>query len=129
MIKKRLFNLVFLIFFNIIIRGDDMDFDLLKELLIISMTASVIITNVVQKIKESCIKSSCACILVSFVVSMILGTLFAYTFANVSLIKSLWVGIFSFIGADVLYKTFEDKIFSSFTNISSKNEETQHIGE
>ena len=48
---------------------------------------------------------------------MIFGTLFALTFSDAKLQESLWVGLFSFIGADALYKTFEDKIFKSFANI------------
>lgn len=106
-----------------------MNLDLLKELLLVAVSASVVITSVVQKIKESCIKNSCTCILVSFGVSMILGPLFAYTFADISLVNSIWVGVFSFIGADVLYKTFEDKIFASFTTLYTKSEEQQHITE
>ena len=56
-------------------------------------------------------------IIVSFVVSMIFGTLFALTFSDAKLQESLWVGLFSFVGADTLYKAFEDKIFKSFANI------------
>ena len=48
---------------------------------------------------------------------MIFGTLFALTFSEAKLQESLWVGLFSFVGADTLYKTFEDKIFKSFANI------------
>ena len=48
---------------------------------------------------------------------MIFGTLFALTFSDAKLQESLWVGLFSFVGADTLYKTFEDKIFKSFANI------------
>lgn len=106
-----------------------MNYDLLKELLLVSITASILITNVVQKIKESCIKTSCGCIVASFLVSITLGTMFAYTFANINFINSIWVGIFSFIGADVLYKTFEDKLFASFTTLYKKDEEQQHIKE
>ena len=95
-----------------------LNLELIKNLLIISMASSVITTTLVQKIKESfAFKKSSFIIIVSFVVSMIFGTLFALTFSDAKLQESLWVGLFSFVGADTLYKTFEDKIFKSFANI------------
>ena len=95
-----------------------LNLELIKNLLIISMASSVITTSLVQKIKESfTFKKSSFIIIVSFVVSMIFGTLFALTFSNAELKESLWVGLFSFVGADTLYKAFEDKIFKSFANI------------
>ena len=95
-----------------------LNLELIKNLLIISVASSVITTSLVQKIKESFTfkKSSCI-IIVSFVVSMIFGTLFALTFSEAKMVESLWVGLFSFVGADTLYKAFEDKIFKSFANI------------
>ena len=95
-----------------------LNLELIKNLLIISMASSVINTTLVQKIKESLnFKKSSFIIIVSFVVSMIFGTLFALTFSDKKLQESLWVGLISFVGADALYKTFEDKIFKSFANI------------
>lgn len=95
-----------------------LNLELIKNLLIISMASSIITTTLVQKIKESfAFKKSSHVIVVSFVVSMIFGTLFASTFSDAKLQESLWVGLFSFIGADTLYKTFEDKVFKSFANI------------
>ena len=95
-----------------------LNLELIKNLLIISVASSVITTTLVQKIKESFnFKKSSCIIIVSFVVSMIFGTLFALTFSDAELKESLWVGLFSFVGSDTLYKTFEDKIFKSFANI------------
>ena len=89
-----------------------------KKLLIISVASSVNTTTLEQKIKESFnFKKSSLIIIVSFVVSMIFGTLFALTFSEAELKEALWVGLFSFVGADALYKAFEDKIFKSFANI------------
>ena len=51
---------------------------------------------------------------------MVIGTLFSLTFTDLNMINSLWVGLTSFIGADTVYKTFEDKIFKSFGEITKK---------
>lgn len=97
-----------------------MNFDLLKQILIIAMSSSVIVTSLVQKIKESCLKTSDLCIFISFTSSMIIGTLFAISFSNITFEYSLWVGLFTFIGADTLYKTFEEKIFKSFSTLNKE---------
>lgn len=98
------------------------ELELIKNLLTIAMASSVITTASVQKIKEAVtFKKSSRLVIVSFVVSMIFGTLFAVTFANVEIAEALWVGFFSFIGADAIYKMFEDKIFKSFAEIVENN--------
>ena len=95
-----------------------LNLELIKNLLIISVASSVITTALVQKIKESfAFKKSSVIIIVSCWVPRIFGTLFALTFSDAKLQESLWVGLFSFVGADPLYTAFEDKIFNSFANI------------
>ena len=101
-----------------------MNFDLLKQVLLISIGSSIITTTLVQKIKEGFkFKSSKNIIASSFGVSMVVGTLFSLTFTDLNFVNSLWVGLISFIGADAVYKTFEDKIFKSFGTISEKESE------
>lgn len=95
-----------------------LNFDLIKNILIIAIASSIVTTNLVQKIKESVkFKNSNCLVFVSFFVSMIFGTLFSLSFSDANLINSLWVGLFSFIGADMLYKMFEDKLFKPFSEI------------
>lgn len=48
---------------------------------------------------------------------MIIGTLFAICFSDLSIVNSLWVGLISWVGADAIYKTFEDKIFKPFSKM------------
>ena len=91
-------------------------FELIKNVLIVGIGAGIITTALVQKIKEG-LKTKKYLILISFIVSMIIGTLFAKYFSDLSIIYCLWAGLFSFIGADVLYKTFEDKIFTPFSKM------------
>lgn len=81
---------------------------------------SLIITNLVQKVKESfSIKCSNTCILISLGVSLIIGTLFALTFSSLNLISSIWSSLFSFLGADFLYKALENKVFKSLGDIKN----------
>ena len=49
---------------------------------------------------------------------MIIGVLFSLSFTDLSIFDSLWVGLISFIGADTIYKTFEDKIFNSLSSLN-----------
>lgn len=95
-----------------------LDFDLIKNVLIVGMASGIVTTAFVQKIKETIkFKKSNRLVIVSFIVSMVLGTLFSLSFSNTNLVNSLWVGLFSFIGADTLYKLFENKIFKPFGEI------------
>lgn len=101
-----------------------MNFELLKNVLIVAVGSSIITTTLVQKIKEGYkFKNSKNIIMSSFGVSMVVGTLFSLTFTDLNIVNSLWVGLISFIGADAVYKTFEDKIFKSFGTISEKESE------
>lgn len=93
-----------------------LNFELIKNVLIVGIGAGIITTALVQKIKEG-LKTKKYLVLISFIVSMIIGTLFAKYFSDLSIIYCLWAGLFSFIGADVLYKTFEDKIFTPFSKM------------
>ena len=105
-----------------------LNLDLIKEVLMVAMASSVITTSLVQKIKESfTFKKSNRLVIVSFIVSMIVGTLFALSFSDSNLIEALWVGLVSFIGADALYKAFEDKIFKSFSDIVDNNNDDEFI--
>lgn len=93
--------------------------DFLKDLLLISIALSVITCTLIQKTK---VNFSCSKILpiYSFVINMFVGLVFCITFTDISFPTSLWVGLFSFIGADSIYRTLEGKL-SSYTEISNKN--------
>lgn len=93
-----------------------MNFDLIKEVLLVSIAASIISTSLIQRIKES-IMTTHNLPIISLIVSMLLGLAFTLTFTNLTYLYGLWVGLLSFIGADLLYKTFEDKIFSSLSSL------------
>ena len=100
-----------------------MNIELIKALLLIAVSSSIISASFVQKIKTvSLIKSSECLIYISFLISMSFGILFTLSFTDYKLIDSIWIGLFSFIGADSLYKAFEDKLFKSFNKINEVKE-------
>lgn len=94
-----------------------LDFNEIKNVLIVGIGAGIITTALVQKIKEA-LKTKKYIVLISFIVSMVIGTLFAKYFSDLSIIYCLWAGLCSFLGADLLYKSFEDKIFKSFSKMN-----------
>ena len=93
------------------------DYDLLKSIIIVSMASSIISAAIIQKIKEN-LKTKKWLLLISFGVTISTGILFSLTFSGYNIIHSCWVGLISFVGADVIYQMFEDKIFTSFKNLS-----------
>lgn len=96
-----------------------LDLDFLKDLLIISIALSVITCAFVQKTKLH-FNSSRYLPLYSFIVNISIGIIFCLTFTEITFPTSLWVGLFSFIGADSIYKTLEGKL-ASYTEIISRN--------
>ncbi len=93
---------------------------LIKNVLIIAIASSIISTSLIQQLKESKMcKDKGKIPIQNFIISMIIGTLFSLTFSTISIKYALWVGLISFIGADTIYKAFEDKIFKSFSSIEN----------
>lgn len=100
-----------------------MNIDLIKMLLVIACASSILSTAFVQKIKTASIIKCNSCLLyISFFVSMLFGVVFTLSFTKYNVMESLWVGLFSFLGADSLYKAFEDKIFSSYSKLQNVTE-------
>ena len=92
--------------------------DYLKTALIISIVLSSITCTLIQKTKGF-FKSSNYITIYSLVVNMIISLLFCKTFTNIDLPNSLWIGLFSFLGADSIYKSLEGKI-SSYSDLIQK---------
>ena len=90
----------------------------LQELLVIGRALSAITCAIIQKTK-SLFKSSKFITLYSFIINMVVGIVFSITFTDVTLPTSLWIGLFSFLGADSIYKSLEGKI-SSYSDILNR---------
>ena len=92
-----------------------LDWYLLQVILVIAIACSTITVAFIQKTKKFCRNSRCIT-LYSFIVNMLFGYFFSMTFASIDYVKSLWVGLFSFIGADTIYRNLEGKL-SSYSDL------------
>ncbi len=88
-----------------------LDWYLLQVILVVAIACSTITVAFIQKTKKFCRNSRCITIY-SFIVNMLFGYFFSVTFASIDWVKSLWVGLFSFIGADTIYRNLEGKLSS-----------------
>lgn len=98
-----------------------LNLNFLQKILAISVTLSAITCTFVQKTKKH-FKKSKFITLYSLIVNIIIGYLFCITFTDITFPTSLWVGLFSFLGADTIYKTLEGKI-APYSKITAKKEE------
>ncbi len=109
-------------------RGEEMiHWDILKDLLLIASCSSTICVAFIQKIKKhmSCSKKIPY---YSFFVNIIVSVLFCFCFTNILFPMSLWVGFFSYIGADTIYKTLEGKL-ANYTTLTNKVDDTSSLEE
>ncbi|MBO5138170.1 MAG: hypothetical protein J6B89_00835 [Bacilli bacterium] len=93
---------------------------LLQQMIIVAVAMSTITCSFIQKTKKYLKKSKLIC-LYSFVVNMVTSVIFCITFTEVKFPESLWVGLFSFIGADTLYKSLEGKVKSYKDVVTQKS--------
>lgn len=100
--------------------------ELLKNVLIIAIAGGCVSTLLIQKIKEVLNRKSWL-MLISFLVNMIIGTLFAKCFSNIEWIYCAWAGLFGFVDSTVLYAMLEDKVFKSFETLKQKEEKLTDI--
>ena len=78
-----------------------LNWTLLQNLLIIATACSSITVIFIQKTKKFC-KSSYCITTYGLFVNLILGFFFSQTFSDIDYVKSVWVGLFSFLGADTI---------------------------
>jgi len=79
------------------------------QLLVIAIALSTITCAIIQKTKKF-FKSSKYIAVYSFIINLSVGVIFCISFTNINFHQSLWVGLFSFLGADTIYKSLEGKI-------------------
>ena len=87
-----------------------LNLSLLKNLLIIAMAVSSITVIFIQKTKRF-LPTNKIIPVYSLFINILCGYFFCEIFASdVTIIESIWVGLFSFLGADTLYTTLEGKL-------------------
>lgn len=98
-----------------------LDMSLLQELLIIAMAVSVVTCAFIQKTK-GIFKNSKLINIYSLIINVVFGVMFCMSFTGVDVANGLWVGLFSYIGADTLYKSLEGKL-KPYSELTSKKVE------
>lgn len=93
--------------------------ELLQQLLVIAIALSTVTCAFIQKTKKFFKSNKCLC-KYSFIVNMVIGILFCISFTTVDFPTSLWVGLFSFLGADTIFKTLEGKLASHKDIVSNE---------
>lgn len=84
--------------------------DSLIDLLSISVGFSFIIMALIQRVKKlSFIKKEIHVWICNFVCSFALAIPFGIHFYSSSIYDCLWIGLFTFVGAPTLYKTFKNQ--------------------
>lgn len=97
-----------------------LNFTLLQNLLIIAIACSTITVLFIQKTKQF-LPNSKLVVLYGLIVNLGFGYLFCQTFSNIDYVKALWVGLFSFLGADTIYKGLEGNLAPYSKLINNKN--------
>lgn len=90
--------------------------DMLLELLSISVVVSVILMSVIQKFKTlNFITKDWQIWLLNFIFSFAIGIPFAITFYQINIVNSIWVALFSFVGAPTIYDLLKSQNIINFT--------------
>jgi len=98
-----------------------LNISLLKDLLIIAMAVSTVTVIFIQKTKRF-LPTSKLIPLYSLLINILCGYFFSKTFtSDISNIESIWVGLFSFLGADTIYTALEGKL-ATFTDLNNKDD-------
>ena len=84
-----------------------MNKELISDMVSVAIFASIISTGFIQKLKQTFGFSNYINKLLSLFFSFILGFLFSLSFYSSYIIYDLWIGLFTSVGAETLYKTFK----------------------
>lgn len=98
--------------------------NLLKDVAIISVASGCVCTLLIQKVKEN-LKSKKWLFLLTIFINMVVGTLFALSFSNISLEYAIWCGVFCFVDSNLLYLALEEKVFTPFRDMQKEDDVTE----
>lgn len=83
--------------------------ELLLELLSVSLISSIISSQLIQKVKETFNLGNLFNRIISIFISFGVGFCYSYSFYSTNTLYSIWIGLFTLIGAEGLYKSFSGK--------------------
>ena len=81
--------------------------ELLLDMIYVSVIASIISSQAIQKIKTIFNFGRIFNGIMSIIISVSIGVWYALSFYTSSLLYAGWIGLFTLIGAEGLYKTFK----------------------
>lgn len=84
-----------------------MDGNLFMNMLHIAIIASIISSQLIQKIKHIFRLNSGFNKFLSLCISLIIGYVYSYCFYSTNTVYDIWIGIFTAIGAEGMYKSFK----------------------
>lgn len=87
----------------------------LLDIFIVSITFSIILMAMIQKFKSlNLFRHSPLIWFLNLLFAFLIGVPFSYTFYNLSIVDSVWVGLFSFIGAPSIYTALKNQTLISY---------------
>lgn len=84
-----------------------MDGNLFINMLHVSIIASIISSQMIQKIKHIFKLSSTFNKFLSLIISLTIGYVYSFCFYSSNIVYDIWIGLFTAIGAEGMYKTFK----------------------
>ena len=87
--------------------SDKMDGNLFLDMLHIAILGSIISSQIIQRLKHIIKQSSRINKLISSVISFVTGFAYAYCFYTTKIVYDVWIGLFTLIGSEGLYKSFK----------------------
>lgn len=97
-----------------------MNKELLFDMLYISALASIISSQLIQKVKQTFNFGSKFNKILSIIISFIVGICYALSFYTSNLSYAIWIGLFTLIGAEGLYKAFNGYFGLKSSNSDNK---------
>ena len=89
---------------------------LLLDMIYVAAIASIISSQAIQKIKDTFNFGKIGNSIISIFLSISIGICYSLSFYTSNLLYAIWIGLFTLIGAEGLYKTFR-----GFFGLKSKN--------
>lgn len=99
-----------------------MNIELISEILLFAILSTFISTQLIQRLKENFkVKKWLSLAIVSLVISFVTGFLFSISFSDLGNKMSIWVGVITYAGAEIIYQNFKNQLgLKSLTELEKK---------
>lgn len=106
-----------------------MNIELISKILLLAILSTFISTQLIQRLKENFkVKKWLPLAIVSLVISFVTGFLFAKSFSNLNTKMSIWVGVITYAGAEMIYQNFKNQLgLKSLTELEKKGNDKNEM--